>query len=128
MGKIYFYDNLVALAKSLIDAKSTYDDVKAGQDIGEIEALKNSNIQSKKNIDAAKQLHKRLNDEYKEIAQMHFAASQMKYAVGIGYENNQSEYEEVLNKLNSDCYGIYVSVLLKHRVISQVKEFIERVE
>ena len=128
MGTIYFYDNLVALAKSLIDAKSTYDDVKAGLDIGEIEALENSNIQLQKTIDAAKKLHKRLNDEYKEIAQMHIAASQMKRVMRVDSGNNQSEYEEVLSKLESDRYGIYASVLLKHRVISQIKEFIERVE
>lgn len=128
MSTIYFYDNLVALAKSLIDAKSMYDDVKAGQDIGEIEALENSNIRSQKTVDAAKKLHKRLNDEYKEIAHMHIAASQMKSVMGINNGSVQSEYEEVMGDLEADRYGIYTSILLKHKVISCIKDFIKRVE
>ena len=128
MGMIYFYDYLVELAKSLIDAKSTYNDVKAGQDIGEIEALENSDIPSQKTIDAAKKLHKRLNDEYKEIAQMHIAASQMRSVMGINNGSGQSEYEKVMGDLEADRYGIYTSVLLKHKVISCIKEFIQRVE
>ena len=128
MGKIYFYDNLVALAKSLIEAKSTYDDVKAGQDKGEIEALENSDIQAQKTIDAAKKLHKRLNDEYKEIAQMHIAASQIKSVMGINNGSGQSEYEKVMGDLEADRYGIYTSILLKHKAISCIKDFIKRVE
>ena len=99
MSTIYFYDNLVALAKSLINAKSMYDDVKAGQDIGEIETLKNSNIQSQKTVDAAKKLHRRLNDEYKEIAQMHIVASKMKSVMGVNNGSGQSEYEQVMREI-----------------------------
>lgn len=128
MGKIYFHRNLVEQAKKLIDAKSMYDDVKAGQDIGEIELLKNNAVPTKEFICSARHLHKRLNEEYKEIDKMHQTASQMRSALGLNNGSGQSEYEEVMGDLEAERYGIYTSILLKHKVVFCIKEFIERVE
>lgn len=34
----------------------------------------------------------------------------------------------IIAELNADKYGIYVDVLLKHEVINDMKEFIEKVD
>lgn len=45
--------------------------------------------------------------------------------------NNNTRYDVVsaiIADLNADKYGIYVDVLLKHKVINDMKEFIEKVD
>ena len=45
--------------------------------------------------------------------------------------NNNTRYDVVsaiIVDLNADKYGIYVDVLLKHKVINDMKEFIEKVD
>lgn len=41
---------------------------------------------------------------------------------------SQSVYTAVLEDLRSNKFGIFASVLLKHRKISCIKEFIEKVD
>ena len=45
--------------------------------------------------------------------------------------NNNTRYgvcSAIIADLNADKYGIYVDVLLKHKVINDMKEFIEKVD
>ena len=79
-------------------------------------------------VNAAKRLDKRINEDYPEIADMHKIASNMTNSLKLCREKVFSEYDAILSDLNSDVYGIYASVLLKHGKISCIKDFIESVD
>lgn len=125
---IHFYREQVELAKKLIDIKSKRDDIKAQDDVTEIKSMIKTAIPTVEFVNAAKQLDKRINEEYPEIVGMHKAALNMTNFIKLRQEKAFSEYDAILSDLNSDVYGIYASVLLKHGKISCIKEFIERVD
>ena len=79
-------------------------------------------------ICTAKQLNGRINRDYPEISQMHQVAISMVSFVPQNRGNSMSEYEAVLKDLKSDKFGIYVAVLLKHKKISCIKDFIRSVD
>lgn len=125
---IHFYREQVELAKKLIDTKSKQDDIKALNDINEINFVIKTAIPTVEFVNAAKRLNKRINEDYPEIDEMHKIASNMTNPIRLRKEKTFSEYDAILSDLNSDVYGILASVLLKHEKISCIKEFIERVD
>lgn len=125
---IYFYREQVELAKKLIDTKSKQDDIKALNDVNEINFVIKTAIPTVEFVNAAKRLNKRINEDYPEIDEMHKIASNMTNPIRLRKEKTFSEYDAILSDLNSDVYGILASVLLKHEKISCIKEFIERVD
>ena len=128
MGMIHFYREQVELAKKLIDTKSKQDDIKALNDVNEINFVIKTAIPTVEFVNAAKRLNKRINEDYPEIGEMHKIASNMTNPIRLRQEKTFSEYDAILSDLNSDVYGILASVLLKHGKISCIKEFIERVD
>lgn len=125
---IHFYEDLVQLVEKIIDAKSTYDDIKAANDLYEIDCAINNAQPTIGFINAAKQLDRRINEDYPEIEEMHRIGSAMASTREKSNATPYSEYEAILKDLNSDRYGIYVSVLLKHGKIAAIKEFIKSVD
>lgn len=125
---IHFYREQVELAKKLIDTKSKQDDIKALNDVNEINFVIKTAIPTVEFVNAAKRLNKRINEDYPEINEMHKIASNMTNPIRLRKEKTFSEYDAILSDLNSDVYGILASVLLKHEKISCIKEFIERVD
>lgn len=125
---IHFYREQVELAKKLIDTKSKQDDIKALNDVNEINFVIKTAIPTVEFVNAAKRLNKRINEDYPEIDEMHKIASNMANPIRLRKEKTFSEYDAILSDLNSDVYGILASVLLKHEKISCIKEFIERVD
>ena len=79
-------------------------------------------------IYTAKQLNEKINRDYPEINQMHQVAMNMAFFVPRNRINAISEYEAILKDLRSDKFGIYAAVLLKHKKISCVKDFIRYVD
>lgn len=125
---IHFYEELVKLAQELADKKSTKDDIKASIDLIEIANMRNTACPTKEFIASAKQLDKHMCDDYPEIDEMHTIASKMERRLETNQERTKSEYDLILNVLKFDMYGILVSVLLKHKKISSIKDFIESVD
>lgn len=125
---IYFYSEQIALAKRLIDAKGTHDDIKAAKDLADIDSMLNNVQPTLQFINAAKQLNRRINLDYPEIGEMHKIASGISNMLGMQTEQFRSEFDAILEKLNSDRFGIYISVLLKHGKVSCIKDVIERVD
>ena len=125
---IHFYKEQVELAVKLVDIKSKYDDIKASKDVTEINTMVNTAKPTVEFVNAAKQLDKRINEDYPEINEMHNIASNMANPVSICQDKSFSEYDAILESLNSDLYGILASVLLKHGKISCIKDFIESVD
>ncbi len=118
MGMIHFYKEQVELAVKLIEIKSKYDDIKASNDVSEINTMINTAKPTVEFVNAAKQLDKRINEDYPEINEMHNIASNMANSASISQDKSFSEYDAILKDLNSDLYGILASVLLKHGKIS----------
>ena len=125
---IHFYKEQVEFALILIEIKSKYDDIKASKDVTEINTMVNTAKPTVEFVNAAKQLDKRINEDYPEINEMHNIASNMANPVSLCQDKTFSEYDAILESLNSDLYGILASVLLKHGKISCIKDFIESVD
>lgn len=125
---IHFYKEKVELAKRLIDAKSIYDDMKAAKDLDEISFTLSNAQPTSRFVWDARQLDKRINNDYPEIGEMHRVASEMSNYLKIQKQEILSEYDAILADLKSDMFGIFISVLIKHEEISCIKEFIESVD
>ncbi len=125
---IYFYEELVAMVEKIIEAKSTSDDIKAFNDIGDINYMLNIAQPTVEFIYNAKQLNEKINRDYPEINQMHQVAMNMVSFVPGSRGNSISEYDAILKDLRSDKFGIYIAVLLKHKKISCIKDFIRCVD
>ena len=74
---IHFYREYVDLAVKLMDDKSEIDDVKAINDLNEIKFMVNTAKPTVEFVNSAKLLHKRINEDYPKIDEMHRVASSM---------------------------------------------------
>lgn len=124
---MYFEKDLVNKAIALIDGKSKSDELKAFTDVNDINnMIRNLQINRDYQWDAIK-LNQRLREEYPSIEKLlNLGRSMVNNSVG-----NNIIYDVVsaiIAELNADKYGIYVDVLLKHEVINDMKEFIEKVD
>lgn len=72
---IHFYSEQVKIAENLIDAKSMYDDIKAANDLSEINLMISRAQPTPEFINAAIQLDRRIYNDYPEIDEMHKLAS-----------------------------------------------------
>ena len=124
---MYFEKDLVNKAIALIDGKSKSDELNAFTDVNDINnMIRNLQINRDYQWDAIK-LNQRLKEEYPSIEKLlNLGRSMVNNSVG-----NNTIYDVVsaiIAELNADKYGIYVDVLLKHEVINDMKEFIEKVD
>lgn len=124
---MYFKKDLANKAIELIDGKSKSDELKAFTDVNDINnMIRNLQINRDYQWDAIK-LNQRLREEYPCIEKLlNLGRSMVNNSVG-----NNTIYDvvsEIIAELNADKYGIYVDVLLKHEVINDMKEFIEKVD
>ncbi len=125
---IHFYREQVELAMKLINTKSKQHDIKALNDVNEINFMINTAKPTVEFVNTAKRLNKRINEDYPEIDEMHNIVSNMTNPASLCQDKSFPEYDAILKDLNSDLYGILASVLLKHGKVSCIKEFIESVD
>ena len=119
---------LVNVAKKLLDEKSLKDDAKAANDIERIEEILNEPIMTDTLYNEAVRLDQKLIEDYPEITELCNAADAMQKALGIRSERRISQPEDIVKQdLITDMFGIYASVLLKHQKIDCIKEFIDSV-
>ncbi len=124
---MYFKKDLANKAIELIDGKSKSDELKAFTDVNDINnMIRNLQINRDYQWDAIK-LNQRLREEYPNIEKLlNLGRSMVNNSVG-----NNTIYDVVsaiIAELNADKYGIYVDVILKHEIINDMKEFIEKVD
>ena len=124
---MYFEKDLVNKAIALIDGKSKSDELKAFTDVNDTNnMIRNLQINRDYQWDAIK-LNQRLREEYPSIEKLlNLGRSMVNNSVC-----NNTIYDVVsaiIAELNADKYGIYVDVLLKHEVINDMKEIIEKVD
>ncbi len=131
MARVYFYDYLIEAAKQSIELKSTDDKIKAFNDVTQI---KNYFDQYQKSgqfdVEAASKLDERLCKEYDCINLINnYGISTVSNNVSsLPVNRYYSPYDDVINRLNLDLYGIYCEVLIKEGLVKEVKDFIDRVE
>lgn len=94
-----------------MESKSNNDDIKALNDVNEINFMINNARPTAEFIDRAKQLDKRINGDYSEIYEMNRIALIMANSKKSSQEEFPSEYDMILKNLNSDFYGILVATL-----------------
>ena len=125
---VHFHRYFISLAENLIQMKSTSDDVKALNDLNEINYTLANTQPPQEFVQRAKELDKRINDDYPEIIQMYNAAHQMGKNVSPQLPKYQSDYEIAISNLKSDIYGILFVTLFKHEKVKCFEDFIERVD
>ena len=119
---------LVNVAKILLEEKSLKDDVKAANDIERIEEILNEPVMTDTLYNEAVVLDQERIGNYPEIEELCSAAVAMQKALGIRNERRISQPENIaVQNLITDMFGIYASVLLKHQKIDCIKEFIDSV-
>ena len=120
---MYFEKDLVNKAIALIYGKSKSDELKAFTDVNDINnMIRNLQINRDYQCDAIK-LNQRLREEYPSIEKLLNLGRRM-----VNNSVNNNTRYDVVSAINADKYGIYVDVLLKHKVINDMKEFIEKVD
>ncbi len=134
MSVVKLKNDYFELAHQFIDIKSTYDDVVASMDIGNIyiviDKLKQRELGS---LEEAKQLHESLVKKYYSIVVFNnvlLSLEQTRSLLPRFPSLNQpqiTEEDKYIDQLKLDSFGILSDVLMKHYIISEVKEIIDSV-
>ena len=120
---LYFKEDLVSLAKEIIDVKGTADDIKAFQDLTNIDNILNYYCQTNQyNSVYANDLDIRIRKDYPLIYELEQTPSNQTTQQG-NVTGNGLPLE--INKLNVDRYGIFYTILLKKGEISALKDFLK---
>lgn len=126
---IYLKKPLVAQAENLLDLKNAKHIGKARKDILEIDDMLCKLGISDMYLQQAYSLDNRLDMEYPEISRLSDTAKSMQGSkTETSSTDSKNPVETVKSNLLLDRYGILASVLLKHAVVSEVKDFIEKVD
>ena len=134
-GMIIFYEYLINEALRIVDLKGTVDDVKAGNDQNEknriiscLEVNINISLYIQKNIKEGIALNRRLREEYPEIQNMCDVINNMSPNRNENIKSvNASISDELKEILRTDQFGIMTGVLIKHNVVSDIKEFVQEI-
>lgn len=124
---IHFVESLVNEAYRIVESKGNIDDIKASKDLQEINRVMALDMNSYFNIQRGMALDQRLIREYPEIQQMCSIANNMLFNKDEKLQLKSSAGKQILNRLNTDRFGILAGVLVKHKVVLDIKEFIESV-
>ena len=116
-------------------AKTLLDDIKAGNDLKEInriisclEVNINISLYIQKNIKEGIALNRRLREEYPEIQNMCDVINNMSPNRNENIKSvNASISDELKEILRTDQFGIMTGVLIKHNVVSDIKEFVQEI-
>lgn len=134
-GMIIFYEYLINEALRIVDLKGTVDDIKARNDLKEInriisclEVNINISLYIQKNIKEGIALNRRLREEYPEIQNMCDVINNMSPNRNENIKSvNASISDELKEILRTDQFGIMTGVLIKHNVVSDIKEFVQEI-
>lgn len=128
----YPYKALIQTAINIIDAKDTYDKIDVFNDLTKINQ-EISRLSYSDDIQNATKLDEEMYKKYVGIKLLDEAVSALKAAadilpsIGVPTQNNKMPKEKIIVNLRQDILGIYVDVLLKQGIISDAKQFVEKV-
>ncbi len=120
---LYFKKDLIALAKQIADARKEKDDIKAFNELSHIEQIiQYYQFTGKYDPQYAAQFDLKIRNDYPIIDELYNLPSNgspQKDAV------NTKKLPNELIALDTDRYGILISVLLKKEIISKLEDILE---
>ena len=131
---ICFSENLANYARTIINARSTTDEVKAACDIAQVENMLTA-IDQQLNAfgkiflelyNSAIELDNRLRQNYEDIDALQACANRLG---SLFPSQNQAvnSSDDILHRLRMDVRGIFATTLLKHKVIERIDESLQQV-
>lgn len=116
--------NQFEIANQILEVKETSNDVKALSDIEKINQMLDCLSKFGYDLTSAKKLDERLRLEYPEINQlcMFNLSNDGSTSQPVTYG---ADVIIVKDRLNTDKFGILLSVLIKHKRISTIQDFVE---
>lgn len=134
MSVVKVRNDYIEIAYQWIDMKSTYDDITAGVDLSKInDCIRKLKLSQYGSIEDATQLHNELVSKYFSISAFNNAVQMIEKAldilpkINLGHQQSATVNEQHIEQLKMDSFGVLSDVLLKHYVIRDVKEFVEKV-
>lgn len=123
---VYFKEVLIKQAKVLLDLRSTKDDEKATEDIKQIDFMVAKRENSLEYLNDARKLDEKIKREYPIILKLINIANCLPSLTSHTNTKKDDVYVIVEN-LKADEYGVLLDVLIKHNIISDAKDFIDKV-
>ena len=131
---ICFNKNLANCARTIINTRSTTDEVKAASDIAQVENML-ATIDQQLNAfgmifpelyNSAIELDNQLRQDYKEIDALQACANRLGSLLPSQNQAVNSS-DDILHRLRMDVRGIFVATLLKHKGIERIDESLQQV-
>lgn len=120
---LYFKKDLIATANQIVQAKETKDDDKALSDLLEIsQILENFKTTREYDPQYVTSLNKRIRNEYPLIDKLCHLTPNGTPQRDV---NNSKSYPYELVQLDTDMYGILVTVLMKKNLIKKIEDALE---
>ena len=121
---LYFKKDLISTAQQIVQAKGTKDDAKALSDLLEISQLLESyKATGLYEPQYATNLNQRIREEYPLIDKL---CSLQSNGTPQRDVNNSKGYPYELGQLDTDMYGILVTVLLKKGIVQKMEDALEQ--
>ena len=131
---ICFNETFAKCARTIIDARSTEDEIKAAYDITQAENMLTAIYQCLNTYgqipfelyNNAVNLDNRLRQDHKEIDKLQACANRLGSLVPSQNQTVNSG-DDIAHRLRMDVRGIFAATLLKHKVIEQIDETLQQV-
>lgn len=132
---ICFNENLANFARTIINARSTTDEVKAACDIAQVENMLTAIDQQLSAFgrifpelyNSAIELDNQIRQDHKEIDELQACANRLGSLLPSQNQTVNSS-DDILHRLRMDIRGIFAATLLKHKVIEKINESLQQVD
>ena len=132
---ICFNENLANRARTIINARSTTDEVKAAFDIAQVENMLTAIDQQLSAFgrifpelyNSAIELDNQIRQDHKEIDELQACANRLGSLLPSQNQTVNSS-DDILHRLRMDIRGIFAATLLKHKVIEKIDESLQQVD
>ncbi len=131
---ICFNETLANYARTIINAKSTTDEIKAACDIAQAENMLAAIDQhlsafgqfSLELYNGAVELDNRLRQDHKEIDDLQACANRLR-SLAPSQNQTANSGDDIAHRLRMDVRGIFAAILIKHKVIEKIDDSLQQV-
>ncbi len=131
---ICFNETLANNARTIINARSTADEIKAACDIAQAENMLTAIDQqlsvfgqiSYELYNGAVGLDNRLRQDHKEIDDLQACANRLAF-LAPSQNRTANSGDDIAHRLRMDVRGIYAATLIKHKVIEKIDDSLQQV-
>ncbi len=131
---ICFNETLANNARTIINARSTADEIKAACDIAQAENMLTAIDQqlsvfgqiSYELYNGAVGLDNRLRQDHKEIDDLQACANRLR-SLAPSQNRTANSGDNIAHRLRMDVRGIYAATLIKHKVIEKIDDSLQQV-